>query len=94
LRLSFRKPRPNVSYTASMEAGQALAEEAQFANVPSTRVSEGTSQAGVSASKLNNSGKALGPWEIIRVKQGDVIHAKVYALYQVDASGTAMNWEM
>jgi RHS repeat-associated protein len=92
LRLSFRKPRPNVSYTASMEVGQALAEDAQFANVSGTRVTDGTAQAGVSASKLNNSGKALGPWKTIQVKKGDVISAEVFALYKADATGTAMNW--
>jgi len=89
LRLSFRDPKPAATFSATMELGNAVKEDVQFANLSTTRKSDGKGRASTSYSSLNSSGsspKTLGPWKTLKVRIGDAITAKVYAHFDAPAS--------
>jgi len=93
LRLSFRDPLPAAGLQATMEPNNAVREELQFANLLSTRVTDGTAYAGsFSASKLNAAAnKTLGPFKTLRVQKSDVVKVRVQALYKSEVS-SLLNW--
>jgi hypothetical protein len=78
-----------------METSNAVKEEVQFANLSTTRVTDGTAYAGsFSASKLNaGENKTLGPFKTLRLQRNDVVKVSVQALYKSDVSSSlAWNW--
>ena len=93
LRLSFRDPLPTAGLQATMEPHNAVKEELQFANLLSTRVTDGTAYAGsFSASKLNAAAnKTLGPFKTLRVQKSDVVKVRVQTLYKSEVS-SLLNW--
>jgi RHS repeat-associated protein len=89
LRLSFRDPKPAATFTATMETANAVKEDVQFANLTSTRKSDGKGKSSTSYTSLNSSStspKTLGPWKTLKVRIGDAITAKVYAHYDAAPS--------
>jgi RHS repeat-associated protein len=99
LRLSFRDPKQEARYTATMEMGNAaVKEEVQFANLRSTRSDITTGKKGFNNSNyyssLNSSGsnpKTLGPWKTLKVNSGDAITAKVYAHYDAPSGSSGVS---
>jgi len=95
LRVAFRDPKPGSTFQATMETQHAVKEEVQFANLATTRVTDGTAYpGGYSASKLNAAAnKTLGPFKTLRLQKNDVVKVRVKTLYKSDVSSSiAWNW--
>ena len=92
LRLSFRDPKPASEFRATMEPGNAVKEDVQFANLALTRVTDGTAAAGISACKLNAAAnKTLGPFKTLRLQRNDVVKVSVKTLYKSEVT-TPISW--